>query len=45
MEFSEVMAKRRSVRHFNSKLEVTDEDIQYLLETAVCAPTAGNIQP
>jgi nitroreductase len=45
MEFSEVIAKRRSVRHFNSKLDVADEDIRYLIETAVCAPTAGNIQP
>lgn len=45
MEFSEVIAKRRSVRHFNNKLDVSDEDLRYLLETAVTAPTAGNIQP
>ena len=45
MEFSEVIARRRSVRHFNSKLDVSDEDLRYLLETAVAAPTAGNIQP
>jgi len=45
MEFSEVMAKRRSVRHFNSKLEVSEDDIRYLLDAAVSAPTAGNIQP
>lgn len=45
MEFSEVMAKRRSVRHFNAKLEVSDADISALLEAAVAAPTAGNIQP
>ena len=45
MEFSEVIAKRRSVRHFNSKLDVPDEMIRTLLETAVTAPTAGNIQP
>ena len=45
MEFSEVIAKRRSVRHFNSKLEVSDEDVRALLEAAVSAPTAGNIQP
>jgi nitroreductase len=45
MEFSEVIAKRRSVRHFNAKLEVSDEDIRALLEAAVSAPTAGNIQP
>jgi len=45
MEFSEVIAKRRSVRHFNNKLDVSEEDIRYLLEAAVAAPTAGNIQP
>ena len=45
MEFSEVIAKRRSVRHFNAKLDVSDDDIRYLMETAVSAPTAGNIQP
>ena len=28
MEFSEVLAKRRSVRHFNAKLDVADEDIR-----------------
>ncbi len=45
MEFSEVVARRRSVRHFNTKLAVTDEDVNALLEAAVTAPTAGNIQP
>ena len=45
MEFSEVIEKRRSVRHFNNKLEVSDDDIRYLLDAAVGAPTAGNIQP
>ena len=45
MEFSEVIAKRRSVRHFNAKLDVADEDIRALIEAGVTAPTAGNIQP
>lgn len=45
MEFSEVIAKRRSVRHFNARLEVSDEDVSALLEAAVSAPSAGNIQP
>ena len=45
MEFSDVISKRRSVRHFNSKLDVPDEMIRTLIETAVAAPTAGNIQP
>lgn len=45
MEFSEVITKRRSVRHFNPKLEVADADIRALLDAAVAAPSAGNIQP
>ncbi len=45
MEFSEVLAKRRSVRHVNDRLEVTDADVGALLAAAVAAPTAGNIQP
>jgi nitroreductase len=45
MEFSEVIAKRRSVRHFNAQLDVAESDIRDLLEAAVTAPTAGNIQP
>lgn len=45
MEFADVIAKRRSVRHFNAKREVTDEDINALLEAAVVAPSAANIQP
>lgn len=45
MEFSEVLAKRRSVRHFNNKLEVSNADVKALLEAAVTAPSAGNIQP
>lgn len=45
MEFSEVIAKRRSVRHFNTRLAVTEEDLRALLEAGVRAPSAGNIQP
>lgn len=45
MEFSDVLAKRRSVRHFNSKLAVSDDDVNALLRAAVTAPSAGNIQP
>ncbi|MDO8914596.1 MAG: nitroreductase family protein [Coriobacteriia bacterium] len=45
MEFAEVIARRRSVRHFNGKLAVSDEDVRALLDAAVTAPTAGNIQP
>jgi nitroreductase len=45
MEFSEVVAKRRSTRHFSTRRAVTHEDLRSLLESAVTAPTAGNIQP
>ena len=45
MEFSEALANRRSVRHFNTKREVTDADVTALLKAAVVAPSAGNIQP
>jgi nitroreductase len=45
MEFADVIAKRRSVRHFNTKLTVSDEDVRGLLSAATSAPSAGNIQP
>jgi nitroreductase len=45
MEFSEVIARRRSVRHLNERLEVTDADVRALLDAGVSAPSAGNIQP
>lgn len=45
MEFTEVLARRRSVRHFNARLAVGDDDVRALLLAAVSAPSAGNIQP
>ncbi|HEY5277584.1 MAG TPA: nitroreductase family protein [Coriobacteriia bacterium] len=45
MEFLDVIAKRRSVRHFNTRIEVTDDDVRALLEAGTTAPSAGNIQP
>ena len=45
MEFPEVIKSRRSVRHFDSKLNVSDGDVRALLLAAIEAPTAGNIQP
>lgn len=45
MEFLDVLAKRRSVRHFNTRIEVSDDDVRALLDAAVTAPSAGNIQP
>lgn len=45
MEFSDVIAKRVSIRHFNTKREVSEVDVTALLEAATLAPSAGNIQP
>lgn len=45
MEFADVLARRRSVRHFNTKLAVSDEDVRALLLAGISAPSAGNIQP
>lgn len=45
MELFEALKNRRSVRHFNNKLAVSDEDVRALLLAAVEAPSAGNIQP
>lgn len=45
MELSDVLARRRSVRHFDSRLAVSDEDVRALLLAAISAPSAGNIQP
>jgi len=45
MEFRDVIGGRRSVRHFNAKQTVSDEDLRALLLAAISAPSAGNIQP
>jgi nitroreductase len=45
MEFAEVICGRRSVRHFNPRVPVSDGEVRALLHAAVSAPTAGNIQP
>ncbi len=40
-----MLAARRSVRHFDAKRAVSDQQIRALLMAAIAAPTAGNIQP
>lgn len=45
MEFSEVVAARRSVRHFQANRTVGEADINAILEAGRLAPSAGNIQP
>ncbi len=44
MEFSEILVKRRSVRHFQDK-PVPMDLINSLLSDSVLAPSAGNEQP
>lgn len=44
MEFFEVVRRRRSVRQFENR-DVPEEAVRALLEAAVQAPTAGNMQP
>jgi nitroreductase len=44
MEFSELIRKRRSVRAFLNE-EVSLDEILVILEDAIHAPSAGNLQP
>ncbi len=44
MDVFEAIKKRRSVRAYTSE-EVSEEDVEKLLEAARWAPSAGNIQP
>jgi nitroreductase len=44
MKVSEAIKKRRSVRKFDSGKEVTDKQVEKLLEAAQWAPSAGNLQ-
>ncbi len=44
MELFEAIKKRRSIRKFDSTREVTDKQIEKLLEAARWAPSAGNLQ-
>jgi nitroreductase len=44
MDFWEVLKARRSVRNFQPR-DVPDELVERLLEAAILAPSAGNLQP
>ena len=44
MEIWEAIARRRSVRHYSSA-PIAPDAIQRILEAAVSAPSAGNLQP
>jgi nitroreductase len=45
MDLREVIAGRQSVRHFQTDRDVSPADEQALLEAAIRAPSAGNMQP
>ncbi len=45
MEFDEVLKKRRCVRRFNPDKEVTNQQIEQILQAGVLAPSEGNMQP
>lgn len=44
MDIFDVFKRRRSIRAFTGE-EVTDEEVEKILEAARWAPSAGNIQP
>jgi nitroreductase len=44
MDVFEAIKKRRSIRKFSKSKQVTEEQIEKLLETASWAPSAGNLQ-
>ena len=44
MEFSELVKRCRSIHHFTED-EVTEKELEYVLEAARWAPSAGNAQP
>lgn len=45
MDLYEAIYQRMSIRNFDSSREISDEVVEKLLEAAVQAPSAGNIQP
>ncbi len=45
MEVYEAIYGRKSIRHFDSSKDVSNEIVFKLLEAACQAPTAGNLQP
>jgi len=45
MDFWEVVDKRRSIRRFERDRDVPREAVERLLEAAISAPSAGNMQP
>ena len=44
MHIPEAIKKRRSIRAFSDQ-DISDRDVELLVEAACCAPSAGNRQP
>ena len=44
MDFKDVVMKRRSIRKYTDE-PVSEEDLQYILECGMSAPSAVNLQP
>ena len=45
MELLKLIKTRRSIRRFNAGKKVEEEKIEAILDAAIYAPSAGNIQP
>ena len=45
MDKGEILFSRRSIRKYKKEGQVNDEQIRYMLNAAMCAPTAMNRQP
>jgi nitroreductase len=45
MDFDKVLENRKCIRRFNLDKKVTKEQIEKILQAAILAPSAGNIQP
>jgi len=45
MDFFEVIHQRHSVREYDARKDVSDEQVQRILNAAIEAPSAGNCQP
>ncbi len=43
--FTDVIRERRSVRHYDTSVRLTHEEIKELLKEAALAPSASNLQP
>jgi len=44
MELSKIIKERRSIRRFDAAKNVTDEEVNKILEAGIWAPSAGNTQ-